>query len=101
MAQFSICKNARCRFVLDRRVNGKSSALSASILKACPACGSAWSSDCPLCGEAIAIKLNGSFPRTVCCGRTLPIEGLPSRPVPSLRRTEAAIATATTLALPG
>lgn len=74
MSHFFICKNEHCRFVLDRHVNGQSLPLSPSILKECPACGSPWSSTCPLCGHALAIRLIGGLPHTACCGRTLHAE---------------------------
>jgi hypothetical protein len=74
MTHFAICKNEGCRFVLDRRVNGKSLDLSPSILKECPACGSPWSSTCPYCGQDLAIKLTRGVPHTACCNRTLHVE---------------------------
>lgn len=74
MSHFLICKNERCRFVLDRRLNGKSLILAPTILKECPACGGPWSSACPFCGQALAIKLLRGIPHTACCSRTLHAE---------------------------
>ena len=71
MSRFLMCKNERCRLVFDRRVNGKSLALSPAVLKECPDCGSQWSSMCPFCGQVLAIELLGGIPQTACCSRKL------------------------------
>lgn len=71
MSHFLICENEQCRFVLDRRINGKSLAVPPSILKECPACGGQWSSTCPFCGQALAMKLLGGLPHSACCSRKL------------------------------
>ena len=42
MERYFICNNPECRFVLDRRINGKSVDGAHLILKKCPACGGAW-----------------------------------------------------------
>lgn len=68
MERYLICENLKCRFVLDRRIDGKSLD-GAAILKKCPACGGAWSSTCPSCSQTLAIKLAGELPHTVCCDR--------------------------------
>lgn len=71
MDHYSICENPGCRYILDRRVNGKSLHDPQFILKKCPACGGAWSSTCPSCGQALAMKLLGGLPYSACCGRKL------------------------------
>lgn len=71
MDHLLICKNARCRFVLDARVNGKLQADSHLVLKSCPACGSQWSSACPFCGAALTMKLMDGLPSSSCCSRRL------------------------------
>lgn len=67
MERFLICNNPGCRFVLDRRVNGKSVDGAQLILKKCPACDGAWSSTCPSCTHALAVKLVAGLPHLVCC----------------------------------
>lgn len=69
MERFLICSNHECRFVLDRRINGKSLDGAHLILKKCPACGGSWSSTCPSCTQALAIRLVGGLPHAVCCER--------------------------------
>jgi len=71
---YLICKNQSCRFVIDRRVNGKSLDIPQLILKECPACGSAWSSTCPSCSRALTIKFADGLPRLGCCGQRLRAE---------------------------
>jgi len=67
MERFLICNNPKCHFVLDRRINGKSLDGAQLILKKCPACGSDWSSTCPSCNQALAVKLVAGLPYSVCC----------------------------------
>ena len=69
MEHFLICENPKCRFILDRRIDGKSQDGAEVILKQCPACGRNWSSTCPSCSLTLAIKLVGGLPHTVCCDR--------------------------------
>jgi hypothetical protein len=69
MERFLVCSNPGCRFILDRRINGKSLDGAQLILKKCPACGSDWSSLCPACTRPIAMKLVGGLPHPVCCDR--------------------------------
>ena len=69
MERYLICENPNCRFVLDRRINGKSLDGAQLLLKRCPACGGGWSSTCPTCSLELAIKLVGGLPHTVCCER--------------------------------
>jgi hypothetical protein len=69
MERFLICNNPRCRFVLDRHINGKSLDGAHLILKRCPACGGAWSTTCPSCAQALAVRMVDSLPHSVCCGR--------------------------------
>jgi len=69
MEPYFICENPKCRFVLDRRINGQSLDGAHLILKECPACGGDWSSICPACGSALTVKLVAGLPRTVCCER--------------------------------
>jgi hypothetical protein len=69
MDHFLVCNNAQCRFVLDRRINGKSLDAAQLILKKCPACGGAWSTSCPSCTQALAVKMVGGLPRFACCER--------------------------------
>jgi ssDNA-binding Zn-finger/Zn-ribbon topoisomerase 1 len=71
MDHFSICRNPKCRFVLDRRVNGKSLEDPLLILKKCPACGGGWSSTCPFCGQALTLKLIDRHLHSSCCGQRL------------------------------
>lgn len=67
MDHFLICDNPRCRFILDRRLNGKSLDGPQFILKKCPSCGGSWSSTCPSCGQALAVKLVDGLPHISCC----------------------------------
>lgn len=39
MERFLVCKNLKCHFVLDRRINGQSVDGAHHILEKCPACG--------------------------------------------------------------
>jgi hypothetical protein len=71
MERFLICSNPKCHFVLDRRINGGSSDGAQLILKKCPACGGGWSSTCPSCAHALAVKLVAGLPQSVCCDRKL------------------------------
>jgi hypothetical protein len=68
MERYLICENAKCRFVLDRRIDGKSLD-GADIVKKCPACGGAWSPSCPACSQTLAVKLVGELPHIICCDR--------------------------------
>jgi hypothetical protein len=70
MDRFSICKNPRCRFVLDRRVLVELQKNPQSLSK-CPACGDPWSSTCPFCGRALTINFVRELPHTACCGQRL------------------------------
>jgi hypothetical protein len=74
MNHFLICENQRCRFILDRRVNGESLDGVRKILRQCPTCGSDWSSSCPFCDEALTINFVDRLPHTACCGRRLRVE---------------------------
>ena len=67
MNQFLICENAKCRFLLDRRLNGRSMDGVRTIVKNCPDCGGGWSSTCPTCGQALAVKVTGGQAHPVCC----------------------------------
>jgi hypothetical protein len=69
MERFLICSNAKCRFVLDRRINGKSLDGAHLILKKCPDCGGDWSSTCPSCAQPLAMKLVAGLRQSACCGR--------------------------------
>ena len=69
MERFLICKNSKCRFVLDRRINGKSLDGAHLLLMECPACGGAWSTTCPSCAQALAVKMVDGLPHSVCCDR--------------------------------
>lgn len=69
MNRFLICDNPKCRFMLDRRLNGQSLDGVQSILKNCPSCGADWSSNCPSCGQALAVKLIDGLPHSSCCER--------------------------------
>lgn len=68
MERYLICENHKCRFILDRRIDGRPLD-GAQILKKCPACGSDWTSTCPSCSLALAVKLVNGIPHTVCCDR--------------------------------
>jgi hypothetical protein len=71
MERFLICKNPKCHFVLDRRINGQSVDGAHHILKKCPACGGVWSSNCPSCSQPLAMRLVGGILHSVCCtGKT-------------------------------
>jgi len=71
MERFLVCKNPKCHFVLDRRINGQSVDGAHHILRKCPACGGAWSSNCPSCGQPLDMRLVGGIPQSVCCtGKT-------------------------------
>jgi hypothetical protein len=65
-----ICKNPRCRFILDRRIDGKSLD-NARVLKKCPAGAGDWTSICPCCGQALAVKLIDELPYPSFCGQKL------------------------------
>jgi len=67
MNRFLVCANAKCCFVLDRRINGSSLNRLQQVLTKCPACGSQWSSNCPSCGEALTVKSVAGRLRRVCC----------------------------------
>ena len=69
MSRFLICQNPHCRFIIDRRVNGKTLNGTQFILKKCPECGSPWSSNCPSCGQPLAVKVIAGLPHSVCCER--------------------------------
>lgn len=69
MERFLVCNNRKCRFILDRRIDGRSQDAAELILKTCPACGGDWSSKCPSCSQAVAIRLIGGLPQYVCCDR--------------------------------
>jgi hypothetical protein len=71
MGSYSICRNPNCRFVLDRRVNGKPLNALRLILKKCPACSGEWSSLCPFCGKDVAVELSDGHLQMQCCGRGL------------------------------
>jgi hypothetical protein len=71
MERFLVCKNPKCHFVLDRRINGKSPDGAHLILKKCPACGGEWSSTCPSCAQPLDMKLVRGLPHAVCCDRKL------------------------------
>lgn len=67
MAHFLICDNPRCRFIMDLRVNGRTLNGTQFIVKKCPACGGNWSANCPSCNQALAVRLIGGLPHSVCC----------------------------------
>lgn len=69
MDHYFICSNPKCRFVLDRRIDGKSLDGAHLVLKKCPACGGDWSSTCPSCSLALVVRLVGGVPHTACCER--------------------------------
>jgi predicted nucleic acid-binding Zn ribbon protein len=69
MDRFLICDNSKCRFMLDRRINGRSLDGLQHMVRQCPSCGGSWSSTCPSCGQALAVKLVGGLPHSVCCDR--------------------------------
>lgn len=69
MERFLICKNPKCRFVLDRHIDGKSLDGAHLILTKCPACGETWSTTCPSCARALAVKIVDGLPHSVCCDR--------------------------------
>jgi len=53
MERFMVCDNPGCRFILDRRINGKSLDGAQLVLKKCPACGGDWSAACPSCNQPL------------------------------------------------
>jgi len=67
MNRFLVCSNAKCCFLLDRRINGSSADGLQQVLTKCPDCGSQFSSTCPSCGEALAVRSVAGRPRRVCC----------------------------------
>jgi hypothetical protein len=69
MDRFLVCASSKCRFVLDRRINGASLDGVQDIVKKCPSCGASWSTTCPSCGQALAVKLVRGLPHSVCCDR--------------------------------
>jgi hypothetical protein len=73
MELFSICKNPRCRFVLDRRVLVEMQENPQSLSN-CPVCGGAWSSSCPFCGRALTINFVSGLPHSACCGQRLRVK---------------------------
>mgnify|MGYP001411275470 CR=1 FL=1 len=74
MDRFLICENRKCRFILDRRVNGTSLDGVHRILRKCPDCGHAWSSRCPFCSQSIEMKFVAGIPHSACCGQRLRAE---------------------------
>jgi hypothetical protein len=66
MARYLNCENPRCRFILDRRMNGKLLGDPQLILKKCPECGGAWSSTCPCCAQPLTLKLIHGLPHATC-----------------------------------
>jgi hypothetical protein len=73
MDLFSICKNPRCRFVLDRRVLVELREDPQSLSN-CPVCGDDWSSSCPFCGQALTVNFVDGLPHSACCGHKLRAE---------------------------
>lgn len=71
MDHLLICENPSCRFVLDRRINGKLLGNPQLILKKCPACRGEWSSICPFCGQSLTVKLINGLLHLTCCGKRL------------------------------
>jgi len=71
MQHFMVCENPKCRFILDRRLNGTSTDGVLRVLRKCPDCGHAWSSNCPFCSQSLEMKFVAGTPRTVCCGQPL------------------------------
>lgn len=69
MDRYFICNNPRCRFVLDRRIDGRMSHDAHVVLKNCPACGGTWSSICPTCNCSLAVRMVGGLPHVACCDR--------------------------------
>jgi hypothetical protein len=69
MQRYLICDNSKCRFVLDRHINGKSADDAQLILKRCPACGGAWSTSCPSCAQTLSVKLADGLLHSACCDR--------------------------------
>ncbi|HKW56194.1 MAG TPA: hypothetical protein VJN42_02465 [Candidatus Acidoferrum sp.] len=69
MARFFICDNPKCRFLMDRRVNGRTLNGTQFIVKKCPVCGGNWSTTCPSCGQPLAVKIAGGLPYAMCCER--------------------------------
>jgi hypothetical protein len=74
MNHFLVCENPRCRFILDRRVNGQSLDGARKILKECPACGGNWSSSCAFCGRVLIVSFVNGLPHTACCRHKLRAE---------------------------
>lgn len=70
----AICGNPGCRFILDLRLNGRSMDGVRRIVTQCPECGSSWSSSCPFCSQALAVKFVAEIPHSVCCERKLRAE---------------------------
>ena len=73
MDHYLICQNPKCRFVLDRLIDGKPMDIP-RLLKNCPACGSAWSSTCPFCSRTLSVTFDSGFPDSACCGHRLRAE---------------------------
>jgi hypothetical protein len=71
MARYLNCENPRCRFILDRRMNGKLLGDPQLILKKCPECGGAWSCTCPCCAQPLTLKLIHGLPHANCCDKRL------------------------------
>jgi hypothetical protein len=71
MARFLICINAKCRFVLDRRMNGSSLDGVQKILRSCPACNADWSSLCPSCDRTLDVTFVAGRPVSACCRHSL------------------------------
>lgn len=69
MDHYLICSNSKCRFILDRLINGKSMDGAHLVLKKCPACGGDWTSICPSCSLTLAVRLTGGVPHAACCER--------------------------------
>jgi hypothetical protein len=75
MYRFLICDNAKCCFVLDCRINGRLLDGVQQLLTKCPSCGCNWSSMCPSCGQALAVKSVAGLPRRVCCEPRTHLDG--------------------------
>lgn len=72
MEHYLICENSKCRFILDRHLNGTSLDGVLGLLPHCPECGSSWSAKCPFCSQPVAVELLAEgIPVLACCGRRL------------------------------
>jgi hypothetical protein len=69
MNHYLVCNNAKCRFVLDVRINGTRTGHAQFFPNSCPQCGKKWSSHRPLPFRALSAEGRDKLPYCSCCRR--------------------------------